>query len=102
MKYVHFRKIIHRDLKPSNILIGEDGTIKIIDFGIAKLMGHKVFLEKVTSGKGTFKFKASEILHEKKYYEKTTVILKETKVLKWEVPLIMEKIDIIPILIFVS
>ena len=38
MKYIHFRKIIHRDLKPSNILICNDGTIKICDFGISKYM----------------------------------------------------------------
>lgn len=31
----HKRKIIHRDIKPQNILVKDDGTIKVVDFGIA-------------------------------------------------------------------
>jgi len=59
---VHYQRIIHRDIKPSNLLVGEDGHIKIADFGVSnQFEGADALL---TSTVGTPAFLAPEALSE--------------------------------------
>lgn len=58
--YLHGKDIVYRDLKPENILIGEDGHIKITDFGLSKI--NLVEGEKTNTFCGTPEYLAPEIL----------------------------------------
>ncbi|XP_040280790.1 calcium/calmodulin-dependent protein kinase kinase 1 isoform X1 [Bufo bufo] len=60
IEYLHYQKIIHRDIKPSNLLLGDDGHIKIADFGVSnQFEGNDALL---SSTAGTPAFMAPETL----------------------------------------
>ncbi|MBN2302054.1 MAG: protein kinase [Lentisphaerae bacterium] len=48
LSYAHEHNVIHQDLKPENILLSVDGFIKIIDFGLACLMGKQTDSDYIT------------------------------------------------------
>lgn len=60
LHYAHTSGIIHRDVKPSNVRILEDGTVKIMDFGIAKSMVTESTLTQTGITLGTASYLAPE------------------------------------------
>jgi serine/threonine protein kinase/Tfp pilus assembly protein PilF len=59
LEKAHSKNIIHRDIKPANILTPEDGQVKIIDFGLAKLKG-QTMLTKAGTTLGTAAYMSPE------------------------------------------
>jgi len=59
--YAHKRGIIHRDIKPGNIMVNKDGTLKVVDFGIARVLE----ASKTQTGllMGTFAYMSPEQYH---------------------------------------
>lgn len=61
LDYIHKQQIIHNDVKPSNILVAEDGTVKLVDFGIVQLSG-PVDQDKRAHVAGTVEYLSPELV----------------------------------------
>ncbi len=60
LDYLHQRQIIHRDLKPDNVLVTADGTVKVLDFGLA--LSAEYVRKRADSVSGTLAYMAPEVL----------------------------------------
>eukprot|EP01039_Chlorochromonas_danica_P003863 gene3864-4220_t len=65
IEHLHKNYILHRDLKPANLLIGNDGQLKLADFGLARNFGSP---EAMTSEVVTRWYRAPELLFGAQYY----------------------------------
>ena len=71
MKHIHDRKIIHRDLKAQNVFLMQDDSIRLGDFGVARILEHTV--AKAQTQVGTPYYIAPEILKGRSYTNKADV-----------------------------
>ncbi|MCM0084469.1 serine/threonine protein kinase [Geomonas sp. Red32] len=71
--HMHQRRVIHRDLKPQNVMICDDGSIRILDFGIAKSIGRRHTFAGFTPALGTPEYMAPEQVLGKRGDERTDI-----------------------------
>lgn len=64
LHHAHKKGIFHRDIKPSNLILTPDGTVKLMDFGIAKIAGEQR-LTQVNRVVGTIEYMAPELIEGK-------------------------------------
>lgn len=69
--YLHSKKILHRDLKPANLFLAADGSVRVGDFGIARVLKHTMELAKTVVG--TPYYLSPEVCEAKPYNHKSDV-----------------------------
>uniref|UniRef100_A0A0E0IN43 non-specific serine/threonine protein kinase n=1 Tax=Oryza nivara TaxID=4536 RepID=A0A0E0IN43_ORYNI len=79
MSYLHQNNIIHRDLKTANLLMDENGTVKVADFGVARVKAQSGVM---TAETGTYRWMAPEVIEHKPYDHKADVF--SFGILMWE------------------
>ncbi|EER97120.1 serine/threonine-protein kinase STY17 [Sorghum bicolor] len=79
MNYLHQNNIIHRDLKTANLLMDENGTVKVADFGVARVKAQSGVM---TAETGTYRWMAPEVIEHKPYDHKADVF--SFGILLWE------------------
>ena len=60
LAYIHGYGLIHRDLKPSNVMVDEDRTVRLMDFGLAKYISDDAAVTADGRLVGTFRYMAPE------------------------------------------
>jgi NIMA (never in mitosis gene a)-related kinase len=67
LMYIHEKKILHRDIKTQNIFLTSNGTIKLGDFGISKVLENSITSAKTVVGTPYY---MSPEVHSNPFYSK--------------------------------
>jgi serine/threonine-protein kinase len=73
LAHMHGHGVVHRDIKPSNVMICFDGTIRVLDFGIAKTTGRRFPFIRFTPAKGTPEYMSPEHVMDKHEDERSDI-----------------------------
>ena len=60
LEYAHRRGFVHRDIKPANLLFGEEGRLRIADFGLARALAEAAWTEPQGAVLGTARYASPE------------------------------------------
>jgi tetratricopeptide (TPR) repeat protein len=71
LEYAHNKNVIHRDIKPANVMINKENTVKIMDFGLAKILSDSEM--EGTSVKGTPLYMSPEQIQGKRVDHRTDI-----------------------------
>jgi eukaryotic-like serine/threonine-protein kinase len=71
LEYAHKNRVVHRDIKPGNIMVNSDGVVKVVDFGIARLVDFSRTHTNMMIG--TPAYMAPELFRKKKADERTDI-----------------------------
>jgi serine/threonine protein kinase len=77
LRFAHMNNVLHRDIKPSNVMLAEDRTqkdsVKLVDFGLAKLADQDHHLTKTGSVMGSPPYMSPEAIHGKEVDERSDI-----------------------------
>jgi serine/threonine protein kinase len=71
LEYAHKNRVVHRDIKPGNIMVNSEGSVKIVDFGIARLVDFSRTQTNMMIG--TPAYMAPELFRKQKANERTDI-----------------------------
>jgi serine/threonine-protein kinase len=71
LEYAHKNRVVHRDIKPGNIMVNSEGVVKVVDFGIARLVDFSRTHTNMMIG--TPSYMAPELFRKKKADERTDI-----------------------------